>query len=96
MAACIRELAKYENSLTYEQRQQRGEVEYFYNDQHDLCLYRTNYVNASEERYRFEKELIDVFSNTVLARYAEEDGQPLTDDVSVFNAEYDRLFQNAP
>ena len=44
MAACIRELAAYESSLPSERLRQRGEVEYFYNREHDLCLYRTNYV----------------------------------------------------
>jgi hypothetical protein len=96
MAECIRKLAEYNNDQTSERLQQRGVVEYFYNRERDLCLHRTNYVSASENGDRFEKQLVDVFSNTMLAQYAEEAGQPLTEDVTVFNAEYDRLFQTAP
>jgi hypothetical protein len=43
--------------------------------------------------YYFEKRIVNAEIGEIVARYAEEGGIPLPEDVTVFNAAADRLFE---
>jgi len=90
MAECIEALAASMNDRDLEF--DYGVVEYRYDAKRDLCLYRGNRVGALPEGRRFEKFIVDAFTGTVLARYAELDGKPVTGNSSTFAAEVDTLF----